>query len=122
VSGQHAQGDRQTPLVPVALILGPRRSISFSLRVSCGLPVVTTSVGGLVEAIASYTGAVLVPPCDPAALSAGIRTAMPLVDKAHADPHSWARNGERYAALLDRIDAAWSSDGRVSGDRASEVA
>jgi hypothetical protein len=82
---------------------------------------VTASVGGIVEATASYMRAVLVPRCDPAALATGIRTALALVDKAHADPHSWARTAERYAALLDGIDAAWSSDGRVSGDRASEV-
>jgi glycosyltransferase involved in cell wall biosynthesis len=88
---------------------------------SCGLPVVTTSVGGLVEATAGYTGAVLVPPCDPAALAEGIRMALPLVNKAHPDPQSWARNAERYAALLDRIDTAWSRDGRVSGDQAKEV-
>ena len=119
MSGQHAQGDRQTPFMPRAHPW-PRGSISFSLRVSCGLPVVTTSVGGLVEATAGYTGAVLVPPCDPAALAEGIRTALPLVDTAHADPHSWARNAERYAALLDRIDAGWSSDGRVPGDRAEQ--
>ena len=84
---------------------------------SCGLPVVTTSVGGLVEATAGYTGAVLVPPGDPAALAEGIRTALPLVGATHADPHSWRRNAERYAALLDRIDAGWSRDGRIPAER-----
>jgi hypothetical protein len=40
-----------------------------------------------------------VPSCDPAALAEGIRTALPRVDKAHADPRSWARNAEQYALL-----------------------
>jgi hypothetical protein len=34
----------------------------------------------------------------------------------HADPHSWRRNAERYAALLDRIDAGWSHDGRTPAE------
>ena len=36
---------------------------------------------------------------------------------AHADPHSWHRSAERYAALLDRIDAGWSRDGRIPAER-----
>ena len=75
------------------LVVLPYRRSSASgplhIAMSCGLPVVTTSVGGLVEATAGYTGAVLVPPGDPAALAEGIRTALPLVGAAHADPHSW---------------------------------
>ena len=106
------------------LVVLPYRRSSASgplhIAMSCGLPVVTTSVGGLVEATAGYTGAVLVPPGDPAALAEGIRTALPLVGRAHADPHSWPRSAERYAALLDRIDAGWSRDGRIPGDRAGK--
>lgn len=85
----------------------------LSMAMSWGLPVVTTSVGGLVEATAGYTGAVLVPPGDPAALADGIRTAVSLVGTSHADPHSWRCSTERYAALLDRIDAGWGSDGPI---------
>jgi glycosyltransferase involved in cell wall biosynthesis len=85
-----------------------------------GRPVVTTSVGGLVEATAGYTGAVLVPPGDPVALADGIRSALPLIGTAHADPHSWARTAGRYAALLDRIDAGWGRDGPGSRDRLGE--
>ena len=73
------------------------------------LPLVTTSVGGLVEATAGYTGAVLVPPGDAAALAEGIRTALPLVGATHTDPHSWGRTAEMYTALLDRIAAGWIS-------------
>jgi glycosyltransferase involved in cell wall biosynthesis len=99
-----------------------RSSASGPLHIamSRGLPVVTTSVGGLVEAAADYTGAVLVPPCDPAALADGIRTALPLVNEAHADPHSWSRSAERYVTLMDRIDAGWGRGGEIPGDRAAE--
>ena len=79
-----------------------RSSASGPLHIamSCGLPVVTTAVGGLVEASAGYTGAVLVPPRDAAALARGIREALPLVGKRHTDPHSWARTADRFAELL----------------------
>jgi glycosyltransferase involved in cell wall biosynthesis len=87
------------------------------IAMSWGLPVVTTSVGGLVEATADYTGAVLVPPCDPAAHAEGIRSALPLMGTARADPHSWTRSAGQYAALLDRIDAGWSRDGRIPAER-----
>jgi glycosyltransferase involved in cell wall biosynthesis len=88
----------------------------LSMAMSWGLPLVTTSVGGLVEATAGYTGAVLVSPGDPAALAEGIRTALPLVGAIHEDPHSWRRNAERYAALLNRIGAGWSCDGRIPAE------
>jgi glycosyltransferase involved in cell wall biosynthesis len=90
------------------------------IAMGVGLPVVTTSVGGLVEATAGYTGAVLVPPGDPVALADGIRAALPLIGTAHADPHSWARSAERYAALLNRIDAGWGRGGQRSRDRLGE--
>jgi glycosyltransferase involved in cell wall biosynthesis len=106
------------------LVVLPYRRCSASgplhIAMSCGLPVVTTSVGGLLEATAGYTGAVLVPPGDPAALAEGIRTALPLIGRAHADPHSWSRSAERYEALLDRIDAGWGKDGRTPEDRVGE--
>jgi hypothetical protein len=60
-------------------------------------------------------------PLVPVALIVGIRTGLPPVDKAHADPHSWARSAERYAALFDRIDAGCSRDGRIPVDQAKEV-
>jgi glycosyltransferase involved in cell wall biosynthesis len=106
------------------LVVLPYRRSSASgplhIAMSCGLPVVTTTVGGLVEATAGYTGAILVPPGDPAALAEGIRTALPLVDRVHVDPHSWSRSAERYGALLDRIEARWSKDGRTPEDRAEK--
>lgn len=85
------------------------------IAMSLGLPVVTTSVGGLVEATAGYTGAVLVRPRDPVALAMGIRAALPLVGVSHADPHSWSYTAERFTNLLGRIGgtttALWNGDG-----------
>jgi hypothetical protein len=66
VSGRDAEGDGQTGLVPVALIVSPG-------------------------------------------------------DRVPSGPYFRVRSAERYAALLDRIDAAWSRDRRVSGDQAMEV-
>jgi glycosyltransferase involved in cell wall biosynthesis len=106
------------------LVVLPYRRSSASgplhIAMSCGLPVVTTSVGGLVEATTGYTGAVLVPPADAAALAGGIRAALPLVEEAHADPHSWARSAERYAALFDRIETSCGPAGGAISDRAKE--
>lgn len=99
------------------LVVLPYRRSSASgplhIAMSCGLPVVTTSVGGLVEATAGYSGAVLVPPRDPAALADGIRKALPLLGRTHADPHSWRRSAERYEALLRRVGADWARPGLV---------
>jgi glycosyltransferase involved in cell wall biosynthesis len=106
------------------LVVLPYRRASSSgpllTAMACGLPVVTTSVEALVEMTSGYTGAVLVPPGDPAALADGIRSALPLIGTAHADPYSWAQSAERYAALLDQIDAGWGRDGRSPGDRVGD--
>jgi glycosyltransferase involved in cell wall biosynthesis len=90
-----------------------RSSASGPLHIamSFGLPVVTTSVGGLVEAVAGYPGAVLVPPRDPLALARGIRTALPLVGRSHPDPHSWACTAERFTALLERLGVTTTTTG-----------
>lgn len=99
------------------VVLPYRRSSAsgpLQIAMSAGLPVVTTSVGGLVEATADYTGAVLVPPNDPAALADGIRAAMPLMGQAHADPHSWGRSAQRYADLFRRIGIEWCPETDVA--------
>jgi glycosyltransferase involved in cell wall biosynthesis len=104
-----------------------RSSASGPLHIamSLGLPVVTTSVGGLIEATAGYTGAVLVRPRDPAALVTGIRAALPLVGMFHADPHSWSYTAERFAALLSRIEgtttSSWNPGGGMGPSLAEEA-
>ena len=101
-----------------------RSSASGPLHIamSLGLPVVTTSVGGLVEATAGYPGAVLVPPRDPAALATGIRAALPLVGMSHPDPHSWSFTAERFTALLERIGGTTTAPGNVGSGGGSDVA
>lgn len=82
-----------------------RSSASGPLHVamSHGLPVVVTSVGGLVEAAAEYGGAVFVPPRDPEALRRGICTAAQLRGRRFPDVHSWQRTTAGYLALFDRL-------------------
>jgi glycosyltransferase involved in cell wall biosynthesis len=68
-----------------------RSSSSGTLHVamSCGLPIVVTSVGGLPEAADGYRGAIFVPPNDPAMLKSGIKEAIQLVGQRFTDPRSW---------------------------------
>ena len=75
------------------VVLPYRRSSSsgvLHVAMSCGLPVVVTSVGGLPEAAQGYRGAVFVPPGDPAALRAGLMRATRLAGQRFRDPRSWA--------------------------------
>jgi glycosyltransferase involved in cell wall biosynthesis len=103
------------------LVVLPYRRSSASgplhIAMSCGLPgrdhVGRRTRRGHRRLHGSCPGA----PGDPAALADGIRTALPLVGAMHADPHSWRRNAERYAALLDRIDAEWSRDGPIPAEQ-----
>jgi glycosyltransferase involved in cell wall biosynthesis len=101
------------------LVLPYRRSSASGpllTAMAWGLPVVTTAVGGLVEASAGYSGAVLVPPCDPAALADGIRSALPLIGTTHLDPNSWAQTAEEYAGLFRQVGVDWGRDDRASAD------
>jgi glycosyltransferase involved in cell wall biosynthesis len=103
------------------LVLPYRRSSASGpllTAMAWGLPVVTTAVGGLVEASEGYSGAVLVPPCDPEALASGIRSALPLIGTTHIDPNSWAQTAEEYAGLFERIGADWGrqKDNSLAGE------
>jgi len=90
------------------LVVLPYRRSSASgplhLAMAAGLPVVVTAVGGLVEATKDYSGAVLVPPEDPAALAAGIVRAAELVGSEHVDRFTWRDVAARYDEVLA---AAW---------------
>ena len=80
-----------------------RSSASGPLHVamSHGLPIVVTRVGGLVEAIGDYEGAVLVPPKDPVALGSALVEVAQKRGQRFADPHSWVRTVERFDNLFD---------------------
>jgi len=84
-----------------------RSSASGPLHIAMheGLPVVVTSVGGLVEAGEGYDGATYVPPGDPAAIGAAIAAIVDRGDRTtrYADPQSWDRTVDRYAELIDAM-------------------
>jgi glycosyltransferase involved in cell wall biosynthesis len=82
-----------------------RASTSGSLHIamSCGLPVVVTQVGGLIEAVAGYDGAILVPPGDPAALQSALLQVAKLCGKRYTDSHSWEHTVAGYQALFDAL-------------------
>ncbi len=89
-----------------AVVLPYHRSSAsgpLHIAMSCGLPVVVTSVGGLIEAVASYEGAILVPPEDPAMLQKGLLQVRALCGKRYEDPHSWGHTAAGYQALFDTL-------------------
>jgi glycosyltransferase involved in cell wall biosynthesis len=96
-----------------------RSSASGPLQIamSAGLPVVVTAVGGLVEAVRDYQGALLVPPRDPAALRVALLALPGLRGKRYPDPHSWESTAEAFTSLMNEI-----SGGAVLPSASSAVA
>ena len=97
-----------------AVVLPYHRSSTsgpLHIAMSCGLPVVVTSVGGLIEAVAGYEGAILVPPGDTIALQSALLQVANLRGRRFADPHSWEQTTACYHALFDALS---SSDNPVS--------
>jgi glycosyltransferase involved in cell wall biosynthesis len=89
-----------------AVVLPYHRSSSsgpLQIAMSAGLPVVVTAVGGLVEAVQNYPGALLVPPRDPAALQDALLQLLKLRGQRFADPHSWQRTVDAYRVLIDQL-------------------
>lgn len=82
-----------------------RASTSGTLHIamSQGLPVVVTQVGGLVEAVANYEGAILTPPGDPAALGDALLQIPHLCGKRYTDPHSWENTIKHYQDLFSTL-------------------
>jgi glycosyltransferase involved in cell wall biosynthesis len=80
-----------------------RSSQSGPLHVamSLGLPVVVSAVGGLVEAVEDYDGAVLVPPASPQALAEGLARCTAHGDRTFTNRRGWTEIAPRYAAALD---------------------
>lgn len=89
-----------------AVVLPYRRSSSsgpLHIAMSSGLPVVVSSVGGLVEAAGDYAGVDFVPPQDPAALAAAMAALPARRGERFDDPHSWDRTVDAYGELLARL-------------------
>jgi glycosyltransferase involved in cell wall biosynthesis len=92
-----------------AVVLPYHRSSAsgpLQIAMSAGLPVVVTSVGGLVEAVRDYPGALLVPPRDPQALRDALLELPALRDRRYSDPHSWETTAGEFTALFDEIRGA----------------
>jgi glycosyltransferase involved in cell wall biosynthesis len=86
-----------------AVVLPYHRSSTsgpLHIAMSCGLPVVVTRVGGLIEAVAGYEGAIMVPPADPDALRGALLEVAKLRGKRYSDPHSWEHTATRYHELF----------------------
>jgi glycosyltransferase involved in cell wall biosynthesis len=79
------------------------------MSMSAGLPVIVTAVGGLVEAVQDYPGAILVPPRDPLALRGALIEVLEHRGRRYADPHSWQETLDGYSALIDRLHQAEGS-------------
>jgi glycosyltransferase involved in cell wall biosynthesis len=89
-----------------AVVLPYHRSSAsgpLQLTMAEGLPVVVTAVGGLVEAVRGYEGAIPVPPRDPASLRRAFAGARALRGVRFADVHSWERTLNGYGKLFESI-------------------
>ena len=89
-----------------AVVLPYHRSSAsgpLQIAMSAGLPVVVTSVGGLVEAVRDYPGALLVPPRDVPALRGALLGLPALRGRRYRDPHSWESVADEFTALIDQI-------------------
>jgi glycosyltransferase involved in cell wall biosynthesis len=82
-----------------------RSSASGPLAIAqaCGLPVVVTTVGGLVEAAGDYTGAVLVRPDSPDDLARGLLAAAGLRGRRHSAPVTWEAVAQSYADIFAAV-------------------
>jgi glycosyltransferase involved in cell wall biosynthesis len=101
-----------------------RSSQSGTLHIALhyGLPIVVTAVGGLVEAVEGYAGAILTEPYNPPALLVAIEKAAALRGQRFADPRSWGATADKWMSFLSmpaREKALIArSDGREDGERA----
>jgi glycosyltransferase involved in cell wall biosynthesis len=89
-----------------AVVLPYHRSSAsgpLQIAMSAGLPVVVTSVGGLVEAVRDYPGALLVPPRDVPALRGALLGLPALRGQRFADPRSWESVCDEFTSLIDQI-------------------
>ena len=89
-----------------AVVLPYHRSSASSpahVAMSNGLPLVITAVGGLPAAVADYSGAILVPPHEPAALRDSFNRLPDLCGRRHKDPHSWDHTVALYLQLMEQL-------------------
>ena len=75
----------------------------LQIAMAAGLPVVTTMVGGLVEATVRYPGAVLADPGNPSSLADGIGQAARLVGQRFQGASSWSETVGSYEGLFEGL-------------------
>lgn len=82
-----------------------RSSLSGPLHIAltAGLPVVVTAVGGLLDVVRDYEGAVLVPPKDPAALRDALLKLPAVRGQRYPNPHSWQQTLHGYRTLISDV-------------------
>lgn len=88
------------------VVLPYRRSSQsgpLHLAMGCGLPVVVTAVGGLVEAVSDYGGAVLVEPGNVRDLTEGILKAAKLKGERFGRPFEWNDTAQSYCGIVLRV-------------------
>jgi len=78
----------------------------LQLVMSAGLPVVVTAVGGLVEAVRDYQGALLVPAQDVAALGTALLQLAERRGERYEDSHSWQRTVSSYQSMIEMLNQA----------------
>jgi glycosyltransferase involved in cell wall biosynthesis len=92
-----------------AVVLPYHRSSTsgpLHIAMSCGLPVVVTKVGGMVESVENYDGAILVSPRDIVSLQQALLEVGKLCGRRYTDPHSWEYSASSYQKLFDTIEAS----------------
>ncbi|MBL7253967.1 glycosyltransferase [Actinoplanes sp. LDG1-01] len=88
------------------VVLPYRRSSAsgpLHIAMSHGLPVVVTSVGGLVEAASEYSGTTFVAAGSPSALGSAIVSASANAGRRHPDPSSWEKSVAAFTRLFARM-------------------
>lgn len=103
VTDQEAAGYFQRADVVALPYLRSSASGPLAIAQACGLPVVVTAVGGLVEAAAHYTGAVLVRPGSSDDLARGLLAAADLCDHMHSAPVTWQAVAQSYADIFAAV-------------------
>ncbi len=78
------------------------------IAMSCGLPVIVTSTGSLIETVSDYEGAIIVPPGDPASLRNALLKVVKMQGKRYTDPYSWENSAILYHELFETLQSSCS--------------
>ncbi len=103
VTDQEAAGFFRRADVVALPYLRSSASGPLAITQACGLPVVVTAVGGLVEAVADYAGAVLVRPGDPDDLARGLLAAAELRGRTYSGSITWHDVTQSYADIFAAV-------------------